>query len=156
MYLAKLMNDKFPIYNSEFDDLEFFNEKLDEEFINNYPTLFYFFNKNMLTFQQIKDNFTVSYKNKKLHDDQSEFYHTFYFWIFGLRALISINCMSLDQLNDAFNEYASKEMKKIIKEKMNKKEKFGKKWINILLDNIDPIYEDSYILFLYIFDNILI
>ena len=57
--LAKLMNDKFPIYNLEFDDINFFNEKLEEEFVNNYPTLFYFFNKNMLTYQQLKDNFGV-------------------------------------------------------------------------------------------------
>ena len=32
---------------------------------------------------------------------------------------------------------------------MNRKEKFGTKWINILLDDIDPIYEDSYILSIY-------
>jgi len=147
--LAKLMDSKFPEYNLEFNDLDFFNEKMDEEFINTYPTLFYFFNKNMLTFQQLKDNFIVAYKNKKLYDDQNEFYHAFYFWIFGLRILSSINCINLEQYNDIFNEYSSNEVKKIMKDKMNRKEKFGTKWINILLDNIDPIYEDSYILSIY-------
>jgi MoxR-like ATPase len=147
--LAKLMNDKFPLYNLEFDDLDFFKEKLDEEFINNYPTLFYFFNKNMLTYQQLKDNFIVAYKTKKLYEGQNEFYHSFYFWIFCLRILSSINCICLDQYNDSLNEFATNEVKKIIKEKMNRKEKFGTKWINILLDNIDPIYEDSYILSIY-------
>jgi hypothetical protein len=77
----------------------------------------------MLTYQQIKDNFSVAYKSKKLYDDKNKFYHTFYFWIFGLRILSSINCINLDQYNDIFNEYASNEVKKIIKEKMNRKEK---------------------------------
>ena len=147
--LAKLMNDKFPSYNLEFDDVDFFDKKLEEDFVNNYPTLFYFFNKNMLTYQQLKNNFNVAYKSKKLYDEKSEFYHSFYFWIFGLRVLSSINCIYLDQFNDIFIEYASNTVKKIIKEKMNRKEKFGTKWINILLDNIDPDYEDRDILSIY-------
>ena len=60
--LAKLMNDKFPECNLEFDDIEFFTEKFENEFVDNYPTLFYFFNKNLLTYQQIKDNFIVGRK----------------------------------------------------------------------------------------------
>ena len=44
MDLAKLMDDKLPTYNLEFNDLDFFKEKMDEDFINTYPTLFYFFN----------------------------------------------------------------------------------------------------------------
>ena len=49
--LAKLMNDKFPECNLEFDDIEFFTEKFENEFVDNYPTLFYFFNKNLFTYQ---------------------------------------------------------------------------------------------------------
>ena len=143
--LEKLMTDKFPQYKLEFDDLDFFDDKLKEDFINNYPTLFYFFNKNLLTYQQIKDNFI----NNKLYDNNNEFYHTFYLWIFGLRIYSSINCINLEQLNETFNEYISNEIKKIIKNKTKRKEKFGTKWINVLLDNIDPNYEDNYILSVY-------
>ena len=149
MDLAKLMDDKFPTYNLEFNDLDFFKEKMDEDFINTYPTLFYFFNNNMLAFKQLKDNFTVKYKNKKLYNEQNEFYHEFYFWIFGLRVLSSINCINIELNNNTFNEYYSNEIKKILTTKIKRKEKFGTKWINILLDNIDPIYEDSYILSIY-------
>ena len=143
--LEKLMTDKFPQYKLEFDALDFFDDKLKEDFINNYPTLFYFFNKNLLTYRQLKDNFI----NNKLYDNNNEFYHTFYLWIFGLRIYSSINCINLEQLNETFNEYISNEIKKIIKNKTKRKEKFGTKWINVLLDNIDPNYEDNYILFVY-------
>ena len=56
------MNEKFPECNLEFDDIEFFTEKFENEFGDNYPNLFYFFNKNLLTYQQIKDNFIVGRK----------------------------------------------------------------------------------------------
>ena len=49
--LAKLMNDKFPECNLEFDDIEFFSEKFENEYGDNYPNLFYFFNKNLFTYQ---------------------------------------------------------------------------------------------------------
>ena len=55
--LAKLMDNNFPEYKFEFDDLEFLKDKLDQEFINKYPTLFYFLNKNLVTYNQLKDNY---------------------------------------------------------------------------------------------------
>ena len=144
MELAKLMDNKFPECKLEFDDIDFFNDKFDSELINKYPTLFYFFIKNPLTYQQIKDNFIVAYKSRKLYnDDQNEFYQYFYYWIFALRILSSINCIYLEQYNENFVEFISNEVKKLIKEKANKKTNFGTKWINICLDNIDPLYEDS-------------
>ena len=79
-----------------------FNEQISNELINIYPTLFYFFNKNLLTYQQIKDNFIIAYKSKKLYDDQNEFYQYFYFWIFALRIISSINCIYLEQYNENF------------------------------------------------------
>ena len=45
------MNDKYPECNLEFDDIEFFIEKFENEFVDNYPNLFYFFNKNLFTYQ---------------------------------------------------------------------------------------------------------
>ena len=90
----------------------------------------------------MKDNFTLDYETKKLFNNHNEFYYSFYFWIFGLRILSSVDCIHLEQYDDIFNEYISKEVKHIINEKINKREKIGKNWINFLIDNVDPIYED--------------
>ena len=62
------MNDMFTEFNLEFDDIEFFNENFENWFTNDYPNWFYFFNNNLLTYQQIKDKFIVAYENKKLYD----------------------------------------------------------------------------------------
>lgn len=87
------MDKKFPEYNLLFDDV---NYQMDNELIKKYPTLFYFFNKNILTYQQIKDNFKVKDEEKLDYGDYnpnnpSEFNQSFYFWIFALRILSSIN-----------------------------------------------------------------
>ena len=129
--------------------IEIFNNKLDDKLINKYPTLFYFINKNSNTYQQIKDNFIIAYKSKKLYNNQNEFYYSFYYWIFALRILSSINCIHLSQYNKNFEEFASNEVKKLIKDKINCGKEFGTKWINILLDEIDPLYEDSNIISIY-------
>ena len=147
--IAKLMDNKMPECQLDVDDMEIFNDKLDNKLINNYPTLFYFFNKNFLTYQQIKENFIIAYKSNKLFNTQNEFYQSFYYWIFALRILSSINCIYLEQYNEHFIEFASNEVKTLIKEKLNKKGNFGTKWINILLDNIDPLYEDINIVSIY-------
>ena len=149
MELAKLMDDKFPQCKLEFDDIEFFDDKFGNELINNFPTLFYFFNKNLLTYQQIKDNFIIAYKSKKLHNDDNEFYQYLYYWIFALRILSSMNCIYLEQYNENFVEFISSEVRKLIKEKLYKKDNFGTKWINICFDNIDPLYEDNNISTIY-------
>ena len=147
--LAELMDNESPESHLEFDDIKFFDDKLAENFINKYPTLFYFFNKNLLTYRQIKDKFSIAYENNKLYNDQDEFYQSFYFWIFGLRIVSSINCISFEKISDELNEYASNEVKNIIKEKLKRNENFGTKWINFLLENFDPNYEDNNIISIY-------
>ena len=138
------MDKNFPKYKLEFDDISFFGDNIDESLVDNYPTLFYFLNKNNLTFKNIKDNF-----NEKALFEEKENYQSFYFWIFGLRIISSINCIYLEQYTPDFVKYATNEAKVIIKDKLGKKEKFGTKWINIVLDYIDPIYEDTDVLYIY-------
>ena len=98
-----------------------------------------------MTFHQIKENFIDDYNANRLYSNQNEFYQNFYFWIFGLRIISSLNCINFEQYYD-FNEFVSNEVKKNINERIKENKKFDSKWINILLDNIDPDYEDKHII----------
>jgi len=135
--IADNLND-FKDYEFKFDDINFIrNQKWlqNKDYINRYPSLVFWLCKNQKCMKQLQD----IYKESILST------HELPFWIFVLRIMSSMNCISFDnkpttKTGKLIKQLITENIKKII----NKSTTIGTEWLSLILSNVPTEITDVY------------
>ena len=133
--------DTLKAYNFSFNDKKFLDNNWfnDEEFINKYPSLVYWICKNDRCTAQLRNIFDK--ENFQFNENSN----SFPFVLFVLRIMSSYESIKFDYDSILGNEicrYVGTTIRSIVKEKVEKKEKIGTKWLNVLLSYVPPEISD--------------